>query len=117
MLGNLLGNACDHARSKVAVSVDLLHPEQGSLAAGARGDVCLELVVTDDGRGFTAEALHHGCDPFYSEAKSAEHFGLGLNIARTLARLHGGAVELGNLEGGGACVTATFAVDTNEENR
>ena len=117
VLGNLLGNACDHARSKVAVSVDLLQPEQGSLAAGARGDVCLELVVTDDGRGFTAEALHHGCDPFYSEAKSAEHFGLGLNIARTLARLHGGAVELGNLEGGGACVTATFAVDTNEENR
>lgn len=117
VLGNLLGNACDHARSKVAVSVDLLHPEQGSLVAGARGDVCLELVVTDDGRGFTAEALHHGCDPFYSEAKSAEHFGLGLNIARTLARLHGGAVELGNLEGGGACVTATFAVDTNEENR
>lgn len=117
VLGNLLGNACDHARSKVAVSVDLLQPEQGSLAAGARGDVRLELVVTDDGRGFTAEALHHGCDPFYSEAKSAEHFGLGLNIARTLARLHGGAVELVNLEGGGACVTATFAVDTNEENR
>lgn len=117
VLGNLLGNACDHARSKVAVSVDLLQPKQGSLAAGARGDVCLELVVADDGRGFTAEALHHGCDPFYSEAKSAEHFGLGLNIARTLARLHGGAVELGNLEGGGACVTATFAVDTNEENR
>ena len=117
VLGNLLGNACDHARSKVAVSVDLLQPEQGSLTAGARGDVRLELVVTDDGRGFTAEALHHGCDPFYSEAKSAEHFGLGLNIARTLARLHGGAVELGNLEGGGACVTATFAVDTNEENR
>lgn len=117
VLGNLLGNACDHARSKVTVSVDLLQPEQGSLAAGARGDVRLELVVTDDGRGFTAEALHHGCDPFYSEAKSAEHFGLGLNIARTLARLHGGAVELGNLEGGGACVTATFAVDTNEENR
>ena len=117
VLGNLLGNACDHARSKVAVSVDLLQPEQGSLAAGARGDVRLELVVTDDGLGFTAEALHHGCDPFYSEAKSAEHFGLGLNIARTLARLHGGAVELGNLEGGGACVTATFTVDTNEENR
>lgn len=117
VLGNLLGNACDHARSKVAVSVDLLQPEQSSLAAGARGDVRLELVVTDDGHGFTAEALHHGCDPFYSEAKSAEHFGLGLNIARTLARLHGGAVELGNLEGGGACVTATFAVDTNEENR
>lgn len=117
VLGNLLGNACDHARSKVAVSVDLLQPEQGSLAVGARGDVRLELVVTDDGRGFTAEALHHGCDPFYSEAKSAEHFGLGLNIARTLARLHGGAVELGNLEGGGACVTATFAVDTDEKNR
>lgn len=117
VLGNLLGNACDHARSKVAVSVDLLQSERGSLPAESRNDVRLELVVTDDGRGFTVEALHHGCDPFYSEAKSAEHFGLGLNIARTLARLHGGAVDLENLEGGGACVTATFAVDTNEENR
>lgn len=136
VLGNLLSNACGHAREHVTVRADLRGAWEtvlgGSDREATRGDAAwtsataaglpaesavLEIVVTDDGHGFTAEALHRGCDPFYSEAKSAEHFGLGLNIARTLAQLHGGTVEPGNLDGGGARVTATFAVGLNEEDQ
>ncbi len=131
-LGNVLSNACSHARKRVTTRAELRDAGDAALADGSgsssdgfgsRADgprfgteaqvgqgPWLELVITDDGHGFTAEALHRGCDPFYSEAKSAEHFGLGLNIAQTLARLHGGTVELGNLDGGGARVTVTFAV-------
>lgn len=98
VLGNVLGNACDYARSRVSVT----------LSRGDRDDV-LRVRVVDDGPGFTPEALHRGCEPFYGEAKSAKHFGLGLNIVRTLVRLHGGDVALSNDPAGGACVTVTFS--------
>lgn len=104
VLGNLLGNACEHARSRIAVALSC--DEEGGL-------LCVR--VADDGPGFTPEALHRGCDPFYGEAKSAKHFGLGLNIVQTLARLHGGDVSLANDPAGGACVTVTFQMGTGQD--
>ena len=71
----------------------------------------LDLTVTDDGPGFSAEALRRGCESFFSEQKSAEHFGLGLTVASMLARLHGGSLELANDASGGALVHVTFAVE------
>lgn len=98
VLDNLLSNACSHARECVAVLV---------CAEGGALDVC----VTDDGDGFTPEALHRGCDPFYSENKSSEHFGLGLNISHVLCGLHGGSLDLSNAEQGGARVRAHFDIE------
>lgn len=97
VLDNLLSNACVHASGNIDLSVS---------ACGGE----LALSVADDGPGFTPEALHRGCDPFFSENKSAEHFGLGLNVSSVLCGLHGGSLELSNRESGGACVTATFDV-------
>lgn len=97
VLDNLLGNACVHANGVVELAVLL------------RGDK-LVLCVADDGPGFTPEALRRGCDPFFSENKSAEHFGLGLNVSSVLCGLHDGALELSNRDAGGACVTATFGI-------
>lgn len=97
VLDNLLGNACVHADGVVELAVLL------------RGDK-LVLCVADDGPGFTPEALRRGCDPFFSENKSAEHFGLGLNVSSVLCGLHDGALELSNRDAGGACVTATFGI-------
>ena len=67
VLGNLVGNACRYAAGEVVLEVRVR-------AAG--DDAALELTVADDGPGFSAEALRHGCDAFFGEAKSAEHFGL-----------------------------------------
>lgn len=97
VLDNLLSNACVHASS--IVTFDMM------VDAGV-----LTLVVTDDGPGFTPEALHRGCDPFFSENKSAEHFGLGLNVSSVLCGLHGGKIALTNAETGGARVIATLDV-------
>lgn len=97
VLDNLLSNACVHASTRVAFDM--------MVDAGV-----LTLVVTDDGLGFTPEALHRGCDPFFSENKSAEHFGLGLNVSSVLCGLHGGKIALTNVETGGARVIATFDV-------
>ena len=102
VLDNLLSNACVHASS--IVTFDMM------VDAGV-----LILVVTDDGPGFTPEALHRGCDPFFSENKSAEHFGLGLNVSSVLCGLHGGKIALTNAETGGARVIATFDVRPDRE--
>lgn len=97
VLDNLLSNACVHAST--CVTFDMM------VDAGV-----LAVVVTDDGPGFTPEALRRGCDPFFSENKSAEHFGLGLNVSSILCGLHGGQIALANAESGGARVIATFDV-------
>lgn len=101
-LGNVLSNACAHAANRIGLTVDVN-------AAGS-----LVVIVEDDGPGFSSEALRHGCDAFYSEQKSAEHFGLGLNVASVLARLHGGDIVLANAPGGGARVTMTFVAHRAE---
>ena len=103
VLDNLLSNACVHATKRVAFDM--------------RVDASvLTVVVTDDGPGFTPEALRRGCDPFFSENKSAEHFGLGLNVSSILCGLHGGKIALTNAETGGARVIATFDVRSEWEN-
>ncbi len=103
VLDNLLSNACVHASTRVAFDM--------MVDAGV-----LTVVVTDDGPGFTPEALRRGCDPFFSENKSAEHFGLGLNVSSVLCGLHGGRIALANAESGGARVIATFDVRLDREN-
>lgn len=99
VLDNLLGNACTHADSRIALGLAL------DTAFGM-----LAVRVADDGPGFSPEALRRGCEAFFGEAKSAEHFGLGLSIVATLARLHGGAVVLENAPSSGAIVTVTIDV-------
>lgn len=97
VIDNLLGNACDYASRCIEMRVDV------------SGDALL-VEVRDDGPGFSHNALCRGAEPFYSEKKSSEHFGLGLNVSNTLCGLHGGWLSLTNVEGAGACVTAVFGI-------
>lgn len=93
VLTNLLDNALRHAHTRVELRVD-----------GARVD------VTDDGAGFAQEDLPHVFEPLYrgDKARSTGGAGLGLAIARRLARAHGGDVEAANVPEGGARVTVQF---------
>jgi signal transduction histidine kinase len=82
-LANLLDNACRHARSQVAVTVE----------SGA--DVVI--TVRDDGPGLPAGSEQRVFERFVS-LDSAGGAGLGLPIARALCRAQGGDVEWSGAE-------------------
>jgi signal transduction histidine kinase len=90
VLDNLLSNAFRHARQVVWLNIAL----QGS---------GLTITVSDDGEGFSGEALVRAKEPFFSSDKS-KHMGIGLTIAdRLLSRLNS-ALQISNRSEGGATV-------------
>jgi signal transduction histidine kinase/HD-like signal output (HDOD) protein len=65
------------------------------LEAGCLGDD-LRIVVSDGGPGFSARALQHAFEPFFSEQPSGRRRGLGLSHARRLVEAHGGTIAVSN---------------------
>ncbi|MCM1192966.1 MAG: HAMP domain-containing histidine kinase [Butyrivibrio sp.] len=86
---NLLSNALRYARTEVEITL--------SLSVGE-----CRICVTDDGTGFSAKADESAKD-------SLKHAGLGMYISRLYCEKHGGRLLSGNLQQGGASVTAVFA--------
>ncbi len=94
---NLMSNALRYAHSCIHMA---LHATPGSL----------QVIVSDDGPGFSPAALINGSAPFFRSDRSSpeEHFGIGLNICKILCEKHSGALLLENSPQGGARVTACF---------
>ena len=74
----------------------------------------LFFVITDTGKGFSAEALKHGMEQFFMEDESRNsksHYGIGLYVAASVAQKHGGQLILENSQAtGGAKVTLEIPV-------
>ena len=70
----------------------------------------VELIVADDGPGFSNSALQHGFDRFWrdDEARSRDGSGLGLSLAKTIVERYGGTIALANAVPHGAIVSMTF---------
>ncbi|MCW3781755.1 hybrid sensor histidine kinase/response regulator [Defluviimonas salinarum] len=66
-------------------------------------DTWIEISVADTGPGFSAAALDHGLDPFFT-TKGGEGSGLGLSMVYDHTKLMGGSVKLANRPEGGARV-------------
>ncbi len=96
---NIIGNALRYAESSIGCSA-------------AVNDDILSITVTDDGKGFSDEALRRAWQPFYRDETSdeKEHFGLGLYICRLLCKKCGGDISVSNSVSGGGSVTAAFSV-------
>ncbi|MCO8269045.1 HAMP domain-containing histidine kinase [Actinoplanes sp. TRM 88003] len=97
VVANLVGNAVAHTPPGTPVRI-------GVGTVGGRA----VLEVADHGPGLTTEQAAKVFDRFYrtdrSRTRSAgANAGLGLSIARSLARAHGGDVELETAAGQGAC--------------
>jgi signal transduction histidine kinase len=94
-LRNILENAVEYGGNAAAELID-------------RGDA-VEIVVRDRGPGIPAAERERVFEPFYrlDRARSGSHdgAGLGLSIARNIARAHGGDVTLDNGGAGGLVVT------------
>jgi signal transduction histidine kinase len=91
MLTNLIDNAVkfgDAAETR-------LHCEDGAVL----------IDIDDRGPGLAGEDLENVFDPFRraepSRSRDTGGIGLGLTVARSVARAHGGDVTLANLDGGG----------------
>jgi signal transduction histidine kinase len=94
-LHNILENAAEYAGDAEASIID-------------RGDA-VEIAVRDHGPGIPKNQLERVFEPFHrlDAARSSSHLGagLGLSIARNVARGHGGDVTLMNHPDGGLLVT------------
>ncbi len=75
----------------------------------ARRHNAVELSVHDDGEGFSAPAIAHGLEWYWSGEKNIDAgSGLGLAIANAIVRGNGGKLALANGSHGGAEVTITL---------
>lgn len=90
-LGNLIGNAVQYGKAatiRVTDSADRL-----------------QICVRDEGPGIPENELERVFEPFYrleaSRSRDTGGTGLGLGIARNIARAHGGDIVLRNLPQGG----------------
>ena len=91
MLGNLLDNACQWARSEVRVGIE------------ADGPAHLCVVVEDDGPGIPAALRTQMLERGARLDETTPGSGLGLAIVTELAGLYGGALTLAESPLGGLC--------------
>jgi signal transduction histidine kinase len=98
LLVNLLENAINYGK-RAAVSVE----DQATQ---------VRIVITDEGPGIPAEQLEQVFEPFYrvegSRSRDTGGVGLGLSLARDIARIHGGEIVLRNRQAGGLEVSLTL---------
>jgi two-component system, OmpR family, sensor kinase len=112
MILNLLENSIRHTPVGTEVRLEL-----------ATRDGSARLQVSDDGPGLPPglegqvfERFVRGAEPADRSSKSGEGTGLGLSIVRAVAHTHGGEVEAGRSDSGGARFTVTLPLENFEEN-
>lgn len=70
------------------------------------------LEITDNGKGFSPEILPHIFDRFYrgdaAHSRSKGGAGLGLSIAKSIAKALNCRIEASNVSSGGACIRLVF---------
>jgi two-component system osmolarity sensor histidine kinase EnvZ len=105
LVSNLVGNAAKYGRT-VSVMCDV-------------ADGWLTLTVDDDGPGIPEAAREAVFRPFVrlDDARNQNRggAGLGLSIARDVARSHGGDIRIGEGPLGGARVVARLAVEADDD--
>jgi signal transduction histidine kinase len=72
------------------------------------GDLVIDVV--DTGPGLSREACEQVFDAFYST--KADGMGMGLSIARSIIRAHGGTIQASSADGGGTCFRITLPIGT-----
>lgn len=100
---NVISNAVDYSPAHGTISFD-------AQAFKNRINFC----TTDSGNGFSPADLKQAANQFYMGDQSrsrSSHFGLGLYIAKTIAELHNGTLQIANASGsGGGKVTIEISI-------
>lgn len=96
VLGNLLSNALD--------ALSEIPPPRHLWLSLEDHDHYVDLIIRDNGPGFSEQALQRAREPFFTTKTSAQGLGLGLAICDTLMRALGGELILDNHEERGAMI-------------
>jgi len=102
MIRNLLDNATRHGQPPVAVTVSLT-------GADAQIDVC------DGGNGIPDDERERVFVPFFRINGETKGSGLGMTLARGIARLHGGDAVVMPFSERGSCIRVTLPVSRQEQ--
>lgn len=85
---NVINNAIDYS------------PPEGTIYVSVqKSDSFLQISITDEGNGFTPEALYHAQEQFFMDDHSRTsnlHFGMGLYIANSIIKQYNGQLILKN---------------------
>jgi two-component system sensor histidine kinase HydH len=98
VLVNLILNACDASSEGGQVRI----------VASAAPPGFVRIAVIDRGCGIAFEHLHAVFDPFFTTKKRGEGTGLGLPIAASIVRNHGGHINLESAPGRGTDVAISW---------
>ncbi|MFH0788497.1 MAG: ATP-binding protein [Pseudomonadota bacterium] len=100
LLSNLIDNAVKYTPSGGFITVSLEEREE-----------TLVMVVKDTGIGISFQELPRIFERFYrcDQSRSLEGIGLGLSLARSIARVHGGDITAGSPPNQGSIFTVTLA--------
>lgn len=112
---NLVNNAID-AVQPLGARGEIVVRSHGSKRA--EGDA-ISITVGDNGRGISADALDHVCEPFFTTKAAGEGYGLGLFLTCGIIAEHRGRLEVQNGDTGAIFTVHLPALgemtDTNEE--
>ena len=103
LLSILLRNALEHTPTGTPIELVLTHDTKAE---------AVMLTVQDHGPGIPDAEKNRIFERFYSADPSRtakQNFGLGLSVAKELARLHRAELTVTDTLGGGACFTVRFA--------
>lgn len=105
IVSNLVGNAVKYTLGDIEVQI--------AVRAGGRS-ASVAIAVSDDGPGLDPNALVRLFEPFERglDAEKAEGLGLGLPLARALARRMGGDLLVNPTDAGGTCFSFQFDAET-----
>ncbi|HEY8189118.1 MAG TPA: PAS domain-containing sensor histidine kinase, partial [Micavibrio sp.] len=100
ILINLVGNAVKYSNPGGTIEMRAVIVEDGSM----------QMIVTDQGIGIPKERIKDALEPFGQvsqpvETRGIQGTGLGLPLAKAMAELHGGTLELASEVGFGTMVT------------
>ena len=71
------------------------------------------ILIEDSGPGIPKEHMKNLFDPFFTTKPTGRGTGLGLSVCRQIVAMHGGTVDIGNRDTGGARVTVTLQIGTH----
>jgi signal transduction histidine kinase len=100
-IGNVVRNAIQAMPRGGAVTIE-----------GARSEA-VQLRFRDTGPGFSAKAIAHHAELFFSEKEGG--MGIGLSVTSEILRAHGGELRVENAAEGGAIVTFLLPAPINRQ--